>query len=166
MAFCALNGCAKVTAAHLKLVADPASLCFKKLSENKMNNFASVCLGWRIRKKYFLVKNKEQPKERCLLSWVGTTWSRTPERLCESVASGNAFYFNTPATSGSPGPNTWLRRSRQKATPAMVALVIGVNAKVAKGRVCILRRSQLWLKDYSEGPEETSDLMLFPGLTL
>uniref|UniRef100_H3CMN3 PX domain containing serine/threonine kinase n=1 Tax=Tetraodon nigroviridis TaxID=99883 RepID=H3CMN3_TETNG len=27
-------------------------------------------LGWRIRKKYFLVKNKEQPKERYLLSWV------------------------------------------------------------------------------------------------
>uniref|UniRef100_A0A3B3V9N7 PX domain containing serine/threonine kinase n=1 Tax=Poecilia latipinna TaxID=48699 RepID=A0A3B3V9N7_9TELE len=25
---------------------------------------------WRIRKKYFLVKNKEQPKERFLLSWV------------------------------------------------------------------------------------------------
>lgn len=28
--------------------------------------------GWRIRKKYFLVKNKEQPKERYLLSWVST----------------------------------------------------------------------------------------------
>ncbi|XP_057700875.1 PX domain-containing protein kinase-like protein isoform X2 [Corythoichthys intestinalis] len=27
-------------------------------------------IGWRIRKKYFLVKNKEQAKERCLLSWV------------------------------------------------------------------------------------------------
>ncbi|XP_014899490.1 PX domain-containing protein kinase-like protein isoform X2 [Poecilia latipinna] len=27
-------------------------------------------MGWRIRKKYFLVKNKEQPKERFLLSWV------------------------------------------------------------------------------------------------
>ncbi|XP_051933022.1 PX domain-containing protein kinase-like protein isoform X1 [Hippocampus zosterae] len=27
-------------------------------------------LGWRIRKKYFLVKNKEQAKERYLLSWV------------------------------------------------------------------------------------------------
>uniref|UniRef100_A0A674N2I8 PX domain containing serine/threonine kinase n=1 Tax=Takifugu rubripes TaxID=31033 RepID=A0A674N2I8_TAKRU len=27
-------------------------------------------MGWRIRKKYFLVKNKEQPKERYLLSWV------------------------------------------------------------------------------------------------
>ncbi|XP_037347193.2 PX domain-containing protein kinase-like protein isoform X3 [Pungitius pungitius] len=26
--------------------------------------------GWRIRKKYFLIKNKEQPKERFLLSWV------------------------------------------------------------------------------------------------
>ncbi|KAK1900967.1 PX domain containing protein kinase-like protein [Dissostichus eleginoides] len=25
--------------------------------------------GWRIRKKYFLIKNKEQPKERYLLSW-------------------------------------------------------------------------------------------------
>lgn len=27
-------------------------------------------MGWRIRKKYFLVRNKEQPKERYLLSWV------------------------------------------------------------------------------------------------
>ncbi|KAK7877674.1 hypothetical protein WMY93_031618 [Mugilogobius chulae] len=27
-------------------------------------------MGWRIRKKYFMVKNKEQPKERYLLSWV------------------------------------------------------------------------------------------------
>ncbi|XP_054906118.1 PX domain-containing protein kinase-like protein isoform X1 [Poeciliopsis prolifica] len=27
-------------------------------------------MGWRIRKKYFLIKNKEQPKERFLLSWV------------------------------------------------------------------------------------------------
>uniref|UniRef100_A0A665VL20 PX domain containing serine/threonine kinase n=1 Tax=Echeneis naucrates TaxID=173247 RepID=A0A665VL20_ECHNA len=27
-------------------------------------------IGWRIRKKYFLIKNKEQPKERYLLSWV------------------------------------------------------------------------------------------------
>uniref|UniRef100_A0A3P9CJR6 PX domain containing serine/threonine kinase n=1 Tax=Maylandia zebra TaxID=106582 RepID=A0A3P9CJR6_9CICH len=27
-------------------------------------------MGWRIRKKYFLVKNKEQTKERYLLSWV------------------------------------------------------------------------------------------------
>uniref|UniRef100_A0AAQ4QTV9 PX domain containing serine/threonine kinase n=1 Tax=Gasterosteus aculeatus aculeatus TaxID=481459 RepID=A0AAQ4QTV9_GASAC len=26
--------------------------------------------GWRIRKKYFLIKNKEQPKERYLLSWT------------------------------------------------------------------------------------------------
>ncbi|KAM9699172.1 PX domain-containing protein kinase-like protein isoform 2-T2 [Menidia menidia] len=27
-------------------------------------------VGWRIRKKFFVVKNKEQPKERFLLSWV------------------------------------------------------------------------------------------------
>uniref|UniRef100_A0A8C9ZNG4 PX domain containing serine/threonine kinase n=1 Tax=Sander lucioperca TaxID=283035 RepID=A0A8C9ZNG4_SANLU len=27
-------------------------------------------IGWRIRKKYFLIKNKEQPKEMYLLSWV------------------------------------------------------------------------------------------------
>uniref|UniRef100_A0A667XWD9 PX domain containing serine/threonine kinase n=1 Tax=Myripristis murdjan TaxID=586833 RepID=A0A667XWD9_9TELE len=27
-------------------------------------------MGWRIRKKYFLIKNKEQPKDRQLLSWV------------------------------------------------------------------------------------------------
>ncbi|KAM8913411.1 PX domain-containing protein kinase-like protein isoform 2-T2 [Spinachia spinachia] len=27
-------------------------------------------IGWRIRKKYFLIKNKQQPKERFLLSWV------------------------------------------------------------------------------------------------
>ncbi|XP_038551566.1 PX domain-containing protein kinase-like protein isoform X1 [Micropterus salmoides] len=27
-------------------------------------------IGWRIRKKYFLIKNKEQPKEKYLLSWV------------------------------------------------------------------------------------------------
>lgn len=27
-------------------------------------------MGWRLRKKYFLIKNKEQPKERYLLSWV------------------------------------------------------------------------------------------------
>ncbi|XP_023655405.1 PX domain-containing protein kinase-like protein isoform X1 [Paramormyrops kingsleyae] len=27
-------------------------------------------IGWRIRKRYFLVKNKEQPKERQVLSWV------------------------------------------------------------------------------------------------
>uniref|UniRef100_A0A3Q3AQD1 PX domain containing serine/threonine kinase n=1 Tax=Kryptolebias marmoratus TaxID=37003 RepID=A0A3Q3AQD1_KRYMA len=27
-------------------------------------------IGWRIRKKYFLIKNKEQPKERHVLSWV------------------------------------------------------------------------------------------------
>lgn len=27
-------------------------------------------MGWRIRKRYFLIKNKEQPKERYLLSWV------------------------------------------------------------------------------------------------
>uniref|UniRef100_A0A3B3Z9T6 Uncharacterized protein n=1 Tax=Periophthalmus magnuspinnatus TaxID=409849 RepID=A0A3B3Z9T6_9GOBI len=27
-------------------------------------------MGWRIRKKYFMIKNKEQPKERYLLSWV------------------------------------------------------------------------------------------------
>uniref|UniRef100_A0A3B3TUK2 PX domain containing serine/threonine kinase n=1 Tax=Poecilia latipinna TaxID=48699 RepID=A0A3B3TUK2_9TELE len=38
-------------------------------------------MGWRIRKKYFLVKNKEQPKERFLLSWV----SRTPD------SSGTAY---------------------------------------------------------------------------
>ncbi|KAF7693186.1 PX domain-containing protein kinase-like protein isoform X1 [Silurus meridionalis] len=27
-------------------------------------------MGWRLRKRYFLVKNKEQPKERQVLSWV------------------------------------------------------------------------------------------------
>ncbi|XP_036386299.1 PX domain-containing protein kinase-like protein isoform X1 [Megalops cyprinoides] len=27
-------------------------------------------IGWRIRKKYFLIKNKDQPKERQVLSWV------------------------------------------------------------------------------------------------
>uniref|UniRef100_A0AAZ3QSJ4 PX domain containing serine/threonine kinase n=1 Tax=Oncorhynchus tshawytscha TaxID=74940 RepID=A0AAZ3QSJ4_ONCTS len=33
-------------------------------------------IGWRIRKKYFLIKNKEQPKERQVLSWVSlqTDW--------------------------------------------------------------------------------------------
>ncbi|TNN38311.1 PX domain-containing protein kinase-like protein [Liparis tanakae] len=31
--------------------------------------------GWRIRKKYVLIKNKEQPKERYLLSWVKPTES-------------------------------------------------------------------------------------------
>lgn len=50
------------------------------MSEDEMNGFVSVCLGWRIRKKYFLVRNKEQPKERYLLSWV----SITPERLWRS----------------------------------------------------------------------------------
>uniref|UniRef100_A0A8C8DX39 PX domain containing serine/threonine kinase n=1 Tax=Oryzias sinensis TaxID=183150 RepID=A0A8C8DX39_9TELE len=30
-------------------------------------------MGWRIRKKYFLVKNKELPKEKYLLSWVSGT---------------------------------------------------------------------------------------------
>ncbi|XP_041945958.1 PX domain-containing protein kinase-like protein isoform X1 [Alosa sapidissima] len=28
-------------------------------------------IGWRIRKKYFLIKNKDQPKERQVLSWIG-----------------------------------------------------------------------------------------------
>ncbi|XP_063072255.1 PX domain-containing protein kinase-like protein isoform X2 [Engraulis encrasicolus] len=28
-------------------------------------------IGWRIRKRYFLVRNKEQPKEQQILSWVG-----------------------------------------------------------------------------------------------
>ncbi|KAL2091667.1 hypothetical protein ACEWY4_013930 [Coilia grayii] len=28
-------------------------------------------IGWRIRKRYFLIKNKEQSKERQVLSWVG-----------------------------------------------------------------------------------------------
>lgn len=27
-------------------------------------------MGWRIRKRYFMIKNKEQPKEKYLLSWV------------------------------------------------------------------------------------------------
>ena len=29
-------------------------------------------MGWRVRKSFFLLKNKQQPKERALLSWVST----------------------------------------------------------------------------------------------
>lgn len=37
---------------------------------NKMMHF--FLSGWRLRKRYFLVKNKEQPKERQVLSWVSS----------------------------------------------------------------------------------------------
>ncbi|XP_030584597.1 PX domain-containing protein kinase-like protein isoform X2 [Archocentrus centrarchus] len=45
-----------------------SSLAVKKFLDP--NNYSANYTGWRIRKKYFLVKNKEQPKERYLLSWV------------------------------------------------------------------------------------------------
>uniref|UniRef100_A0A3P8NW91 PX domain containing serine/threonine kinase n=1 Tax=Astatotilapia calliptera TaxID=8154 RepID=A0A3P8NW91_ASTCA len=41
-------------------------------------------MGWRIRKKYFLVKNKEQTKERYLLSWVSKT-ERIPTPLPRQI---------------------------------------------------------------------------------
>uniref|UniRef100_A0A673AE09 PX domain containing serine/threonine kinase n=1 Tax=Sphaeramia orbicularis TaxID=375764 RepID=A0A673AE09_9TELE len=37
-------------------------------------------MGWRIRKKYFMIKNKEQPKDRHLLTWV----SQHTHTLCVS----------------------------------------------------------------------------------
>lgn len=111
-----------------------------------MNGFASVCLGWRIRKKYFLVKNKEQPKERYLLSWVGT--APTPERLCRSSAS------ETRPLAASCYWVTWSDplavKVQAKETAARVDLV--ANVQVAKG---ILR--------CSEGHEEVPDLLLLQG---
>lgn len=42
-----------------------------------------ICFsGWRIRKKYFLIKNKEQPKERYLLSWVSMSAIQTFCHCC------------------------------------------------------------------------------------
>lgn len=46
-----------------------------------LNDFNVSPSGWRIRKKYFLVKNKEQPKERYLLSWVSPTGTTPGEML-------------------------------------------------------------------------------------
>ncbi|TRY87284.1 hypothetical protein DNTS_022257, partial [Danionella cerebrum] len=34
------------------------------------NNYSSNYTGWRLRKRYFLVKDKAQPKEKLVLSWV------------------------------------------------------------------------------------------------
>uniref|UniRef100_A0AAQ5Y9F8 PX domain-containing protein kinase-like protein n=1 Tax=Amphiprion ocellaris TaxID=80972 RepID=A0AAQ5Y9F8_AMPOC len=45
-----------------------SSLTVKKFLDP--NNYSANYTGWRIRKKYFLIKNKEQPKERYLLSWM------------------------------------------------------------------------------------------------
>uniref|UniRef100_A0A3Q3KRR2 Uncharacterized protein n=1 Tax=Monopterus albus TaxID=43700 RepID=A0A3Q3KRR2_MONAL len=47
-------------------------------------------IGWRIRKKYFLIKNKEQPKERYLLSWVSTIQRQYMFYL---LTSGNTSYL-------------------------------------------------------------------------
>lgn len=39
----------------------------------------NVCLfiGWRLRKRYFLVKDKDQPKEKQVLSWVSFILTHT-----------------------------------------------------------------------------------------
>lgn len=45
----------------------------------------NVCLfiGWRLRKRYFLVKDKDQPKEKQVLSWVSfiLTHTNTDQKL-------------------------------------------------------------------------------------
>lgn len=43
---------------------------FELLAEFKALQLRVCFSGWRIRKKYFLIKNKELPKEQYLLSWV------------------------------------------------------------------------------------------------
>lgn len=40
--------------------------------------------GWRLRKRYFLVKNKEQPKERQVLSWVSSIFTPNMEMLAQT----------------------------------------------------------------------------------
>uniref|UniRef100_A0A3P9NX50 PX domain containing serine/threonine kinase n=1 Tax=Poecilia reticulata TaxID=8081 RepID=A0A3P9NX50_POERE len=52
-------------------------------------------MGWRIRKKYFLIKNKEQPKERFLLSWV----SRTPDSSGVPTAYLSPLLFSSTSES-------------------------------------------------------------------
>uniref|UniRef100_A0A4W5K6V0 Uncharacterized protein n=1 Tax=Hucho hucho TaxID=62062 RepID=A0A4W5K6V0_9TELE len=39
-------------------------------------------IGWRIRKKYFLIKSKDQPKERQVLSWVSLLLRSTVAVYC------------------------------------------------------------------------------------
>ena len=40
-----------------------------------MSRCCNVILGWRIRKEYFLVKNKDQPKNKFILSWVSPSYA-------------------------------------------------------------------------------------------
>lgn len=63
------------------------TLMFNSYWQSYKMKWRSVCFsGWRIRKKYFLIKNKEQPKERYLLTWVSTIEVST----CDTV-----LLFNT-----------------------------------------------------------------------
>uniref|UniRef100_A0A3B4YAP9 PX domain containing serine/threonine kinase n=1 Tax=Seriola lalandi dorsalis TaxID=1841481 RepID=A0A3B4YAP9_SERLL len=54
----------------VKKFLDPNNYCANYTGLFPQVDMLFVVSGWRIRKKYFLIKNKEQPKERYLLSWV------------------------------------------------------------------------------------------------
>uniref|UniRef100_A0A8C6MEU2 PX domain containing serine/threonine kinase like n=1 Tax=Nothobranchius furzeri TaxID=105023 RepID=A0A8C6MEU2_NOTFU len=87
-------------------------------------------IGWRIRKKYFLVKSKEQPKERYLLSWVNDYTSFVISLLFQSPYFCPLLFFSTSESS------------------ALLIRPFNENGSL-RDQICKVKPKETYLKKYS-----------------
>uniref|UniRef100_A0A8C9QX62 PX domain-containing protein kinase-like protein n=1 Tax=Scleropages formosus TaxID=113540 RepID=A0A8C9QX62_SCLFO len=99
-------------------------------------------MGWRIHKRYFLVKNKEQPKERQVLSWVDLG----PDKFLSDKDLQSAMKLLPTITVSNPyiSPVTFATTSESS------ALVIRVFSEkgTLRDHICKVKPKEPFLKKY------------------
>uniref|UniRef100_A0A8C9R129 PX domain-containing protein kinase-like protein n=1 Tax=Scleropages formosus TaxID=113540 RepID=A0A8C9R129_SCLFO len=97
-------------------------------------------MGWRIHKRYFLVKNKEQPKERQVLSWVDLG----PDKFLSDKDLQSAMKLLPTITNPYISPVTFATTSESS------ALVIRVFSEkgTLRDHICKVKPKEPFLKKY------------------
>ncbi|KAM8867648.1 PX domain-containing protein kinase-like protein isoform 2-T2 [Synchiropus picturatus] len=108
-------------------------------------------IGWRLRKKYFLIKNKEQAKERYLLSWVDLG----PDKFLSDKDLQSAVKLLTSVTSPFICP---LIFSSTNESSALLIRPFSEKGSL-RDQICKVKPKEMYLKKYCN-PKKSQGLEL------
>ncbi|XP_077386975.1 PX domain-containing protein kinase-like protein isoform X3 [Festucalex cinctus] len=108
-------------------------------------------VGWRIRKKYFLVKNKEQAKEAYLLSWV--------DLGPDNFLSDKDLQSSLKILTGLSSPYVWPLLFSSTGPSAALAIRPLGEAGSLRDHICKTKPREKYLKKYGN-PKKTEPLQL------
>uniref|UniRef100_A0A8C1T9V8 PX domain containing serine/threonine kinase n=1 Tax=Cyprinus carpio TaxID=7962 RepID=A0A8C1T9V8_CYPCA len=112
------------------------------LFQNTLNIISKICLviGWRLRKRYFLVKDKDQPKDKQVLSWADLG----PDKFLSDKDLLSAMKLLPTLSHSNISPVTFATTSESS------ALVIRVFSEkgTLRDHICKVKPKEPFLKKY------------------